>query len=336
MMESETGGSPIRVGPITLRTSRAVSIIRPDNAWPFTRRSRTTLPSSFRIDGGTESLTFAFDSIGEPADVHRVGSTEESSVREFASKAAIDRISPTLRPPRPAIMRMNWRYLLFLHWPVPADQLRALIPPQLELDLFEGTAYVGLVPFTMTGVRPVGVPPVPGLSSFHETNVRTYVRLGDRDPGVWFFSLDAANGIAVKLARSLFHLPYHYARMLLEHELRSGPDSPLSILYAGVRRWPGPLPGSYAIRATPRGTVQPASAATLEHFLVERYLLYSIRKNQLYQGRVHHTPYPLQPAKLLSLDESLLAAVGLDRPTTTPIAHFSVGVNVQVFPLQRI
>ncbi len=262
---------------------------------------------------------------------------EQSSLSATATGVAIDRISPTLRPRRHAVMWMNWRDLLFLHWPVPADALRALIPPQLELDLFEGTAYVGLVPFTMTGVRPVGVPPVPGLSSFHETNVRTYVRLGNRDPGVWFFSLDAANGIAVKLARSLFHLPYHYARMFLEHEPRSGPDSPAPILYAGVRHWPGPLPASYTIRATPTGTVQPAEPATLEHFLVERYLLYSLRKNQLYQGRVHHTPYPLQPANLLSLDENLLAAAGLDLPTTTtPITHFAIGVNVEVFPLQRV
>jgi uncharacterized protein len=262
---------------------------------------------------------------------------EESSLSESATGVAIDRISPTLRPRRHAVMRMNWRDLLFLHWPVPADALRALIPPRLELDRFEGTAYVGLVPFTMTGVRPVGVPPVPGLSSFHETNVRTYVRLGDRDPGVWFFSLDAANRIAVMLARNRFHLPYHYARMFLEHELRSGPDSPASILYAGVRHWPGPLPASYAIRATPTGTVQPARAGTLDHFLVERYLLYSIRKNQLYQGRVHHTPYPLQPANLRSLDESLLAAAGLDlSPVTTPIAHFAIGVDVDIFPLQRV
>jgi uncharacterized protein len=235
-------------------------------------------------------------------------------------------------------MRMNWRDLLFLHWPVPADALRALVPPQLDLDLFEGTAYVGLVPFTMTGVRPVGVPPVPGLSTFHETNVRTYVHLNCRDPGVWFFSLDAANGIAVKLARSLFHLSYHYARMFLEHEPQSRPDDPPeSILYAGVRHWPGPLPASYTIRAIPTGKVQPARPGTLEHFLAERYFLYSLRKNQLFQGQVHHTPYPLQPANLLSIDENLLAAAGLDRPgNNAPLAHFAVGVDVNVFPIQRV
>ena len=112
----------------------------------------------------------------------------------------------------------------------------------------------------MTGVRPVGLPAVAGLSSFHETNVRTYVRLADRDPGVWFFNLEAANAIAVRLARRLFHLPYHYARMFLEHEstTRTATEH-TTILYAGTRRWPGPLPASYSVRATPAGPVQPAT-----------------------------------------------------------------------------
>jgi uncharacterized protein YqjF (DUF2071 family) len=129
----------------------------------------------------------------------------------------IDRIAPTLRPLERPVMRQNWRDLLFVHWPIPCESLRPLIPAPLELDLFEGTAYVGLIPFTMTGVRPIGLPAVAGLSSFHETNVRTYVHVGGRDPGVWFFNLEAANSIAVRLARRLFHLPYHYARMFLEH-----------------------------------------------------------------------------------------------------------------------
>ena len=104
----------------------------------------------------------------------------------------IDRVSPTLRPRRWSVMRHRWAHLLFLHWAVPPEQLRPLLPPGLDLDTFEGRAYVGLVPFTMTGVRPVLLPPLPLLSSFHETNVRTYVHRRGRDPGVWFFSLDAA------------------------------------------------------------------------------------------------------------------------------------------------
>jgi uncharacterized protein len=233
-------------------------------------------------------------------------------------------------------MRQKWRDLLFIHWPISPTALRPMVPRELELDLFEGMAYVGLVPFTMTGVRPVGLPAVAGLSTFHETNVRTYVRVADRDPGVWFFNLEAANSIAVRLARSLFHLPYHYARMFLEHEPGAQAPELATILYAGTRHWPGPLPASYLIRATPVGAVQQATAGTLEHFLVERYILFTHWKNQLHQGRVHHNPYPLQSAKLLSFDETLLAAVGITRPGVAPMAHFAAGVDVEVFPLTKV
>ncbi len=147
-------------------------------------------------------------------------------------------------------MRQKSRDLLFIHWPISPESLQPLIPAPLELDLFEGKAYVGLVPFTMTGVRPVGLPAVAGLSNFHETNVRTYVRVGDRDPGVWFFNLEAANAIAVWLARHLFHLPYHYARMFLEHESTGPGGQPPSILYSGTSA-AGAVPASYSIRATP-------------------------------------------------------------------------------------
>jgi uncharacterized protein len=246
----------------------------------------------------------------------------------------IDRLAPTQRPRQWVVMRQKWRDLLFIHWPINPEALRPLIPAPLELDLFEGNAYVGLVPFTMTGVRPVGFPAVAGLSSFHETNVRTYVRLADRDPGVWFFNLEAANSIAVLLARRLFHLPYHYARMFLEHESTPRPLERSSILYAGTRRWPGPLPASYSVRGIPVGPVRPPAADTLEHFLVERYILFTTWKGRLYQGRVHHTPYPLQSAELLWLDETLLAATGIERPKIAPLAHFAAGLNVEVFPLR--
>jgi uncharacterized protein YqjF (DUF2071 family) len=233
-------------------------------------------------------------------------------------------------------MRQKWRDLLFVHWPIPASVLRPLIPAQLELDLFDGTAYVGLVPFRMTGVRPVGLPAVAGLSTFAETNVRTYVRLADHDPGVWFFSLEAANAVAVHLARRLFHLPYHFARMFLEHQPRTGPPEPATILYSGTRRWPGPLPASYMVRARPVGPIQPATMGTLEHFLVERYILFTAWDNRLYKGYVHHRPYPLQSAEVFSLDETLLAAAGIERPDVAPLAHFAAGVDVDVFALTPI
>src|SRR5262249_12997303 len=140
---------------------------------------------------------------------------------------------PQPRPDRPVVMYQSWRSLLFLHWEVAQEPLRRLLPPPLELDLFEGRAYLGLVPFTMKGIRPVYLPPVAGLSNFHETNLRTYVRLNGV-PGVWFHSLDAANPVAVVLARSLFSLPYHRSRMRLD----AGQEGTFS--YASERLWPGP------------------------------------------------------------------------------------------------
>jgi len=249
---------------------------------------------------------------------------------------AIDRLAPTRRPDRPAVMRQSWRNLLFLHWRVAPELLRPLVPSELDLDLFEGTAYVGLVPFTISGVRPVGLPPVRGLSNFHETNVRTYVHAGGRDPGVWFFSLDAANPIAVGLARALFHVPYHHARMFLERE-RSGLDEPTGeILYAGMRLRPQLARASYLIRGRVTGKVQLAYPDTLEHFLTERYLLYATGQGFLYRGQVYHSLYPLQPAQALTVDETMLAAAGILRPDTPPLAHFAAGVDVEVFALERL
>jgi uncharacterized protein YqjF (DUF2071 family) len=248
----------------------------------------------------------------------------------------IDRFSPTRRPDRPAVMRQSWRNLLFLHWGVAPELLRPLVPAELDLDLFEGTAYVGLVLFTMSGVHPIGLPPVRGLSSFHETNVRTYVHAGGRSPGVWFFSLDAANPIAVRLARGLFHLPYYHARMFLERELTGIEESTGEILYAGMRLPPQPARASYLIRGRVAGKIQPACPGTLDHFLAERYLLYARRRCCLYRGQVFHLPYPLQSAQALTVDETLLAAAGIVRPDTPPLAHFAAGVDVEVFALERL
>jgi uncharacterized protein len=262
--------------------------------------------------------------------------TRQITTPPVEKPGVIDRLSPTRRPDRRAVMRQNWRNLLFLHWSVAPEVLRPLVPAQLDLDLFEETAYVGLVPFTMSGVRPVGLPPVPGLSSFHETNLRTYVHAGGRNPGVWFFSLDAANPVAVKLARALFHLPYYHARMFLQRE-QSGPDeSTEEIVYAGMRLWPRPPRVSYLIRGRATGKAQPARPGTLEHFLAERYILYAKGRGCLYRGQVYHLPYPLQTAQALTVDETLLAAAGIVRPDTPPIAHFAAGVDVEVFALQRL
>jgi len=234
-------------------------------------------------------------------------------------------------------MVQKWRDLSFLHWPIPVEQLRPLVPSDLDLDLFEGTAYVGLVPFRMTGVRPIGLPAVPWLSSFLETNVRTYVHRRGREPGVWFFSLDAANALAVGIARAWFHLPYFYSKMTLREVGQSeSSTNEAAILYEGERRWPKPLPATYSLQTIPLGNPQPAIPGTLEHFLVERYILYTYSKRQLLRGYVNHTPYPVQSAHASHLSNTLLAATHLQTPSTCLLAHFSRGVDVKVFNLQRV
>ena len=241
----------------------------------------------------------------------------------------IDRIAPTRRPNDPVVMRQKWRDLLFLHWSVPAEPLQALLPSGLTLDTFAGRAYVGLVPFTMRGVRPAFLPAVAPLSNFHEINVRTYVHQAGQNPGVWFFSLDAANALAVKIARSLFKLPYHFADMGLTKN-----DG--EILYTSRRRWPEPTPASCEIRYAPTGDIRPALPGTLAHFLAERYVLYSCANGSLYRGRVHHRPYPLQTASVSELREDLIAAAGIVRPDAAPLVHFAAGVDVQIYSLRRV
>jgi len=243
----------------------------------------------------------------------------------------IDRISPTQRPKGRPVQYQKWQTLLFLHWRVPVSMLRTLIPQSLEIDTFEGSAFVGLVPFTMRGVRPVWTPSVPGISNFHETNVRTYVHFQGRDPGVWFFSLDAASRLAVWLARTFWRLPYHFSRMALSHQKDH------RVRYEMERSYPGPIPAIANFHYRPTGTPSAAIPGSLEHFLAERYVLYTeSAPNELLLGRVHHTPYPLQTAELFEWDETLLSAAGIERPEQTPLAHFASGVDVEVFPLQRL
>lgn len=227
--------------------------------------------------------------------------------------------------------------LSFFHWRVPADQIQALIPPQLALDTFDGDAWIGLVPFTMSGVRPHWSPEIPGISAFHETNVRTYVHCGGQSPGVWFFSLDASNSLAVRVARWRWCLPYYRAAMRVEPNGRR-------VHYQSVRMWPGPPGAGCTIDveygdALPSATGNPGRAApgTLEHFLAERYLLYAVsRDGTLFRGQVHHTPYPLRACGIHRVEEDLVRAAGLIRPDANPHVMYSEGVDVEVFPLRPV
>jgi uncharacterized protein YqjF (DUF2071 family) len=247
--------------------------------------------------------------------------------------SAIDRLAPLKRPSGQPVMHPGWQKLLFLHWPVEPEQIQALLPDGLELDTFAGQAWVGLVPFTMTRVTPRWMPGVPVIRSlyenFHETNVRTYVHYKG-EPGVWFFSLDAASGPAVGAARAWYKLPYFLARMNLTVQ----PDGTIS--YTSRRLAPGPLPANARIRAKPKPQVFHALPGSFEHFLAERYILYSQARHQLFRGRVHHVPYPLQWAEVTELSENLVAAAGITRPNTMPHALYAAGVEVDIFPLEPV
>lgn len=227
------------------------------------------------------------------------------------------------------VMRQRWARLLFLHWRVPADEVRPRIPAGLEVDTHDGQAWIGLVPFAVRNARPVFLPAVPGLSSFDEVNVRTYVHYRGRDPGVWFFSLDASSRVAVGAARTFFKLGYRFAEM-------SAHVDGESVSFHSRRIAPGPLPATCEMRYAPRGEVAHAGPGTLEHFLVERYVLYAAHGARLYQGRVHHEPYPLQTAAVDGLSEDLLAAGGFRRPAGEPLVHYASGVGVEVFPIRGL
>lgn len=225
------------------------------------------------------------------------------------------------------VMRQSWNHLLFLHWAMPPDLLRQHLPKGLELEVFEGKAWIAIVPFWMQAVRPVACPSVPWLSNFLELNVRTYVLGPDGTPGVWFFSLDCNRRLAVEVARRCFHLNYQRAEMT--GATRFGLD--YSCRRLGERRtanyhWSSP------------SSLQFAEPGTLEFFLLERYVLFSRNPNnkQFHIGRVHHAPYQFGPTELDSWSEEPFRWNGLpmlNRPPDHIVA--SPGVSVQIYPLRR-
>lgn len=244
-------------------------------------------------------------------------------------------------------MRMDWRDLLFLHWPIDPAAIRLLVPPQFEIDLFEGSAWIGLVPFQMESVRPrlfgIPTPPIPVLApqAFPECNVRTYVRHRDRS-GVWFFSLDASPLLSVLGARFLWHLNYCWSKFQVQ---RDGD----SIDYRLQRRrgkarcvrgaspsWPLPNPhgepGRTHIKWTLGETLPPALPGSREHFLTARFSLFSLHNNVVLDGRIHHEPWALRNATLEHLDDTLIQTAGIE-VHGEPIIYASDGVETTADPL---
>lgn len=237
----------------------------------------------------------------------------------------MDRIAPTRRPAGPNAGTQRWRDLLFVHYDVPPELVRPLVPPDLELDLWQGRCLVGVVPFAMFGVRPSWAP---FGFDFLELNVRVYVHAGGR-PGVWFLSLDAENPLAVWAARLGWSLPYEHASMRLT---KRGDE----IDYASRRRGAGARSGEFKASYAVGAELGEARPDTLEHFLVERYLLFSKHRGALLVGQVHHRPYPVRRAEGVSLEQTMLAANGIKGEHPLVSALYSPGVDVEVFALRPL
>jgi uncharacterized protein len=232
-------------------------------------------------------------------------------------------------PTGPWVMAQNWHDLLFAHWPIQVETVRAMIPAALEIDIFDGVAWVGVVPFRMSGVRLRGTPALPWLSSFPELNVRTYV-VRDGKPGVWFFSLDAGNFAAVAIARTWFHLPYFRANMGLEER-----DS--WVHYRSTRTHRGAAAASISVQYRPCSSPQFAKPGTLACFLTERYCLYTTdEQGHLIRGEIHHDRWLLQPAEAEFRENTMAQAVGIALPACAPLLHLSKRQDVLVWSPRRV
>lgn len=244
----------------------------------------------------------------------------------FRSPTNDDRLRLRERPRRRASMYQSWRSLLFAHWRVEPERIQRTLPEGLRVDTFGGDAYIGIVPFFMRNIRPWWSPSIPGVSNFLELNVRTYVHDASGTPGVWFYSLDCNQGLAVWSARTFFHLPYRHAAM-------SAPQTGDTIDYRSqVARTDLRCDVRYTLGREEYESVP----GSLEFFLLERYVLFAAaRDGRLFTGQVHHRPYPRVAAKVESWRSNLLAPhdFGIDE-SQPELLHASPGVDVEVFALQ--
>jgi uncharacterized protein YqjF (DUF2071 family) len=228
-------------------------------------------------------------------------------------------------PDGPWIMTQSWHDLLFAHWPVDAGALRQRIPPGIELDEFEGQAWVGIVPFHMTNVAPRGVPSLPWVSAFAELNVRTYVRVGTK-PGVYFFSLDAGNAVAVGVARALFNLPYYSASIEVSNDAGW-------VRYASRRTATDGVHAALTARYRPVGPVFAARPGSLDYFLTERYCLYTVTDSfELRRLEIHHPAWPLQAAEATFEVNTMAEAGGIRLPSMAPLLHFAKRQDMVAWP----
>lgn len=228
-------------------------------------------------------------------------------------------------PERPWSWRQTCHDVLFLHWPLPPTDLRALVPAGLEVDAIDGSGWISIVALRLSGVSARHWPAFPGLSRFPQLNVRTYVRHAGR-AGVWFFSLDAGSRIVAWFARRRFHLPYYHAAVEVRHAAGR--------MEYRCRRGSGP---AFEAVYGPDGPAAAAAPGSVEHWLTERYCLYSASPSgRLYRAEIHHEPWPLQPADAAVRRNELLHALGITVARPAPLRHFSAGVDIVAWSLERM
>ena len=247
-------------------------------------------------------------------------------------------------PGRPWALSMRWEQLLFMHWPIDPEQMREAVPGDFDLDLYDGKAWIGVVPFQMAATRPRLMPAIPrrlmpvSPSNFPELNVRTYVTVPTRRgplPGVLFFSLDAASGLAVRLARLGFNLPYFDAQMKVQRE----PGDSGWIHYQSVRTHRGAPPARFAAsyRPAPGSNPTPGEPGSFDHFLTERYRLFTLgrRGRGARFGEIAHKPWPLRKAECVVSECEMTAACGFALPDTEPVLHYVEEIEVAAWLLKR-
>jgi uncharacterized protein YqjF (DUF2071 family) len=246
-----------------------------------------------------------------------------AAVRQARS---LDRVEhrPWPPPERRWAMGQSWEDLLFAHWRVPAEEVRRHVPDELEVELHDGSAWLGITPYRLTGLRARGALPLPQLSSFLELNVRTYVRAADEKPGIWFFSLDATSRVAVRAARRTYRLPSFHARMTLEpaggwFDVECARTAERGKVFSG--------------RYRPEGAIFHAEPGSLEWFLTERYCLYTIGAGgTLHRAEFHHDRWPLQRAEA----EIELASIAPLELRGEPLCHYATRQDVVIWPLERV
>lgn len=218
-------------------------------------------------------------------------------------------------------MRMHWEQLTMLHWRYPAEDVQALLPKGLTVETFDGSAWVGLVPFHMKVDVPFA-PEMKRILHFPETNVRTYVHGTSGEPGVFFWSLEASSLAAVVTARASYHVPYFWSTMKLE-------QSGSRIRYETTRRWPKPKGARSLVEIEIGEPFDPRDGHDLDRFLTARWALYGNVGPWISYAKMFHEPWPLYHASVISWDDQLVATTGLAQPTAEPVVHYSPGVTVR-------